>query len=127
MLIAAGSKIPSGFVNSKGRKIFKRKQKVLSALCQSRTHVLICNKVEDGGYKFVRYENGKVHFSIWTMRAYWPNWLKEMNEGDMNMRACETCQTMDDTHVAYVAKCSKMITRDKARLEELTGSTRAVA
>lgn len=126
-LSAAGRKIPTGCLTRDGRRFFERKQKVLSAICKSQTHVLMCSKIEDGGHEFSRDKTDKVRFSEWTMRAYWPNWVKEMNEADMNMCACELCQTTDDAHVAMIAKRGKMIKREEARLEELTGTTQSVA
>ena len=125
-MTAAGSKISTGRLTSQAKNIYKIKQKVLSAICKSRTHVLMCSKEENGGYEFARDESGKVRFSESTMRMYWPNWVIEMNEDHMNMCACETCQTMDDAHVAMIAKRGKMMKRDEARLEELTGNTRSV-
>ena len=123
---AAGRKIPTSQLTKNGRKKYKRKQKVLNAISKSRTHVLMCSKVENGGYEFARDDQGMVRFSERMMRTYWPNWVMEMTEAHMIMCACEICQVIDDAHVAYVAKRGTMIKRDEARLEELTGSTRSV-
>ena len=49
-----------------------------------------------------------------------------MDDADMNMCACETCQTMDDLYTAYVAKRRKIIVRARVTLEEMTGNTRAI-
>ena len=105
---------------------YERKQKVLNAISKPKTHVLLCSKVENGGYEFAWDKEGNVCFSLSAMRKYWPNWVVEMNEAQMIMCACEICQIMNDAHVALLGKRGKMIKRDEARLEELTGSTRSV-
>ena len=79
----------------------------------------MCKEVKDGGYKRARNLNGKVRFSLTTIRTYWPNWLKQMSNADMNMCACETCQNMDDLHAGLIGKRRKIIARFEAKLEEL--------
>ena len=93
-LFFAGRKIPTGQLTINGRKIYQRKQKVLNAISKPKTHVLMCSPVENGGYEFVLDKEGKVRFSLSAMKKYWPNWVVEMNEAQMIMCACETCQIM---------------------------------
>jgi hypothetical protein len=87
-------------------------------------HVLMCKPVEDGGYAGARDPSGPVKFSVMTLRTYWPNWLKIMTDNDRTMCACETCQTSQDLHSAYLAKRKDIVTRSKAKLKAMTGRSR---
>ena len=49
-----------------------------------------------------------------------------MDDADMNMCACKSCQIMGNLHTGYVAKCRKIIKKEKVALEEMTENTRAV-
>jgi hypothetical protein len=84
----------------------------------------MCKTVDKGGFKGAHAANGDVRFSLMTLRTYWPNWLKIMTDDDRNMCACETCQTMNDLHDAYVAKRRKIIARTEATLKEMPGRFR---
>ena len=85
----------------------------------------MCKSVDDGGFVDARDENNKVRFSEKTVRTYWPNWLKIMTENDKNMCACETCQTMNDLHVAYTAKRRKLVARAEVKLKDMPERSRA--
>ena len=124
--VVIGNLIKIG-TDDKGKPVYEKIRKILISVCPRQLHVLMCSDHEkDGGYKGARDHQGNVRFSLKTIRTYWPNWLRIMDDADMNMCACETCQTMDDLHTAYVAKRRKIIVRAKVALEEMTGNTRAI-
>ena len=86
---------------------------------------MMCQSVGKDRFLSARNKNGNVPFLEEIMRTYWLNWLKNRSNNDRNMCACETCQTMNDLHVAYIAKRRKLIARTKAQLKEMPGRSQA--
>ena len=74
--------------DSEGKLIHQKTRKKLITVGPNKLYVLMCKPVDHGEYKDAYDKNGKVRFSLTTLKNYWPVHLKQMNKNDMNMCAC---------------------------------------
>ena len=89
--------------------MYKIKQHICVNVTPTPLHVLVYKQMGDSGCVGAKNNEGKDLFSLHAMRTFWPTCLEIMNGNDRNMCACETYQSMNDLHTAYLAKIRKSV------------------
>lgn len=100
-------------------------QRVMITTCPRGLHVHMMKPKSEGGYaRAWEVPNKTARYSLSSIVAYWPNWLVQMTDADMNICGCKTCTETNDLHDALKSKRRKIVNEIEGLLKNMNSSRR---